>query len=98
MRAASSGVQKRRGRLLDDLLVTPLDRAFAFEEVDDIAVLVPEDLEFDVPRMLQVLFDQHLLVAECAVGFASRARQGVSEFTLAGVRCACPCRHHLRWV
>ena len=43
--------QRRRRRLLDQLLVPALDRALALAEVDDVAVLVAEDLELDVPRL-----------------------------------------------
>jgi hypothetical protein len=36
--AGAVGVQQRRGRLLDDLLVAALDRALALEEVHGVAV------------------------------------------------------------
>ena len=46
---ASLGVvQVRRRRPLDHLLVTALDRTVAFEEMDDVAVFIPEDLHLDV--------------------------------------------------
>ena len=48
MPRAQLGVDGRRGRLLDDLLVAALDRALPLEEVDDVAVLVGEDLHLDV--------------------------------------------------
>ncbi len=38
--AAGGLVEQRRRRLLDDLLVAALDRAFALAEIDDVAVLV----------------------------------------------------------
>ena len=37
---AQAGLEVDRGRDLDHLLVTPLHRAIAFVEVDDVAVLV----------------------------------------------------------
>ena len=46
------------------LLVPPLDRAVAFEQRDDVAVGVGEDLDLDVPGAGQVLLDQHAVVAE----------------------------------
>ena len=39
-----------RRRLLDQLLVPPLDRALALAEMDDVAVMVAEHLELDVAR------------------------------------------------
>ena len=42
--------------------MTPLHRALALAEVHDIAVMVAEHLELDVPRMLQILFDVHVAV------------------------------------
>ena len=54
----------RRRRLLDDLLVPPLDRAVALEEVDDVAARVAEDLELDVPRLLDVALEEQAIVAE----------------------------------
>ena len=49
-RLARCLVDRRRRRLLDDLLVAPLDRAFALAEIDDVAVLVAEHLDLDVAR------------------------------------------------
>ena len=42
---------QRRGAFLDDLLVAALHGAVALAEVDDVAVLVADDLEFDVVRI-----------------------------------------------
>ena len=56
-RRTSPGGRRRRaaGRgFLDQLLVPPLDGAVAFPEVDDVAVGVGEDLDLDVPGMLDV--------------------------------------------
>lgn len=38
------------GRFLDELLVAALERAFALAELNDVAVRVAEDLDFDVSR------------------------------------------------
>ena len=43
-------VEQRRRRLLDDLLVAPLQAALALAEVHDVAVRVGEHLDLDVPR------------------------------------------------
>ena len=50
VRAVGQGFQQRRGCLLDDLLVPALQRALALPQVDDVAVVVREDLDLDVPR------------------------------------------------
>ena len=54
----------RRRRLLDHLLMPPLDGAVALEEVDDVAFAVAEDLKLDVPRLLDVALEQKPVVAE----------------------------------
>ena len=64
--------ERRRRRLLDQLLVAPLDRALALAEVDDVAVLVAEDLELDVARRLDVLLDVDVAHAERGLGLALR--------------------------
>ena len=61
---AERRVDRRRRRLLDDLLVAPLDRAFALAEMDDVAVLVAEHLDFDMARRLDEALDQDAVVAE----------------------------------
>src|SRR5215472_7907940 len=63
-RSPPLGVEIWRRRLLDYLLIAPLDRAVALEEVDRVAVAVGEDLDFDVAELLKVLFDQHAIVAK----------------------------------
>ena len=64
MRVPELRVDGRRRRLLDELLVTPLDRAVALAEVDDVAVVVGEDLHLDVPRIVEVALDVHGRVRE----------------------------------
>jgi len=54
----------RRRRLLDQLLVTALDRAVALAEVDDVAVAVGEDLDLDVTGILEVALDIDGRIAE----------------------------------
>ena len=63
-------VQREAGREFDDFLVAALDRAIAFEEMDDVAVPVAEDLDFQMLRADHALFDEAFAVAER--GSASR--------------------------
>ena len=68
---ARLGVDERARRLLHDLLVAPLDRAFALAEMNDVAMLVAEHLNFDMARLLDIFLDEHAVVAE------ARARLGL---------------------
>ncbi len=75
-------VQSRRRRLLDYLLVAPLDGALAFEELDDVAVAVGQDLELDVARPFEVLLEVDGVVAESAEGLAARRLQALRKLAL----------------
>src|SRR5207245_318370 len=55
---------RRRRRLLDELLVAPLDRALALAKADARAVLVDRDLRLDVPHALEAALEVETLVAE----------------------------------
>src|SRR4051794_25077420 len=57
-------IEQRRRRLLDHLLVPPLDRALPFAEMDDMAVLVAEHLDFDVARFRNILLDEYAVVSK----------------------------------
>jgi hypothetical protein len=67
-RAALCFIQQRRRRLLDDLLVPPLQRALALAEVDGIPVGVGENLDLDVPGVGHQPLDQQRVVPEAAAG------------------------------
>jgi hypothetical protein len=68
--------QRRRG-FFDDLLIAPLDGAVAFAEMDDVALVVREDLKFDVVRVFDEFFDVDTGVAE---GFLSFGTGGMIAF------------------
>ena len=72
---ACLGIEQRARRLLDDLLIAALDRAFALAEIDDIAVLVAENLDFDVARIGDELLDEHAVVAEARLRLGASARK-----------------------
>ena len=46
--------QSRRRALLDHLLVPALERAVALAQMNRVAVLVGQHLDFDVPRVMQI--------------------------------------------
>ena len=61
-----------RRRFLDQLLMSALDRAVAFAEMDDRAVLVSEDLDLDMAGAEKGALEKEPTVAEGALGFAAR--------------------------
>ena len=68
MAARVCGIEPRGGAFLDQLLVPPLHRAIALQEVDHVAVVVGDDLHLDVPGMLDVFFEIDFGVAEGGLG------------------------------
>ena len=63
-RRAERAVDGRRWRLLEDLLVTSLERAVALAEVDALAVGIEQDLDLHVARPLEVALEDEPIVAE----------------------------------
>mmetsp|Transcript_7497 Transcript_7497/g.19307 ORF Transcript_7497/g.19307 Transcript_7497/m.19307 type:complete len:224 (-) Transcript_7497:432-1103(-) len=62
--ASQLGAQTRGWGLLDDLLVSPLNRAVALEEVDGVAVLVGKHLHLDVAGPRDVPLEEHPVVSK----------------------------------
>ena len=62
--SAHLGRDERRRRLLDHLLIAPLDGTFALEYMDRVALLVGQHLDFDMARALDELLDVETSVAE----------------------------------
>ena len=77
-------VERRRRRLLDQLLVAALHRALALAAGQDMAMVVAEHLDLDVARRRDHLLDVERAVAERSLGFARRALVRVTD--LAGFR------------
>ena len=67
--AAGGLVEQRRRRLLDHLLIAALDRTFALAEIDHVAMLVAEHLDFDVAGIDDEFLDEDAVVAERGFGF-----------------------------
>src|SRR5207249_7232034 len=61
---ASGRREGRRRRLLDDLLVPPLNGAVALAEVDAVPVSVHRDLDLDVAVVLEPFLHVQRVVAE----------------------------------
>src|SRR5262249_45697221 len=63
-RLARRRIEEGAGRLLDDLLVPALDRAFALAEIKGVAVRVAQYLNLDVARLLDGFLDEDAVVGE----------------------------------
>ena len=75
-------VDRRRRRLLDELLMPALDRAVALAEVDDVPVRVGEHLHLDVPRILEIALDEDRGVGEVRLALAPRGLERPLELVL----------------
>ena len=74
---ARGRVENRGRRLLEDLLVAPLERTLAFAEVDHVAVAIAQHLKLDVAGMLDQLLHVDVGTAEGLFGLgASGLKRG----------------------
>src|SRR5690606_17368838 len=71
--------QGRRWRLLDQLLVAALNRTLALAEVHDVAVVIAEHLDLDMPRRLDVLLEVHVADAKGRFGLAHRGPERLGQ-------------------
>ena len=69
---ALRGIERRRGRFFQDLLVAALQRAVALAQMDGVALAVAEHLEFDVARLGEILLQIDAVVAEGGLGLGAR--------------------------
>ena len=60
----------------------PLQRTFSFAQVNHVAVAVAQHLNFDVPRLFDVFFDEHAVVAERGAGFARGPLESVAALVV----------------
>src|SRR5579872_2269008 len=68
-----------RRRLLDYLLVSPLHRAVALAQMDDIAVRIAQHLELDVARPLEEFLHVDLVIAESGARLRPRDADGIEQ-------------------
>ena len=85
-------VDRRRRRLLDELLMPALDRAVALAEMDDVAVRVGEHLHLDVPRIDDQLLDVDARVGEVRLALPARRLERALGVGRATRRSPSPCR------
>ena len=81
--AAGLGIEEGARRLLDDLLVPALDRAFALAEMDEVAVGVAQDLDLDMARLLDVFLEEDPVVAEGGARLVLRRAQALADLGVA---------------
>ena len=58
-----------------------LERAIALKQMDEVAVLIAQELDFDVAGATKILFQENVGDPECLPGFAARLLQGIIELT-----------------
>src|SRR5262249_7018466 len=75
---AQTRVHSRRRRLLENLLMAPLDRAVTLAESHDVAAAA-EQLDLDVARTLDVALAEHAVVAECRLRLPPRGVERMVE-------------------
>src|SRR5215831_3929437 len=73
-------IDERTWRLFHDFLIAALDRAFAFAEMNNIAVLVAQHLHFDVPWIADEFFDEYPVIAEGGFRLRTRASKSFGDF------------------
>ncbi len=80
---AQLGRHARRGRFFQHLLVAPLHRAVALEQIHAVAVRVAKHLDLDVARALGVFLHQHGVAAEAVDGLTlARSERGGKVLSL----------------
>ena len=76
---AQAVAQRRARRHLDELLVTPLDRAFALPEMADGAMPVADDLHLDMSRISNQPLNIDAVAAEGRLGLGLAAHIGLLQ-------------------
>ena len=76
-------------RYFDHFLVTPLHGAIAFVEMQQIAVIVGENLDFEMARTRQIFFKKDAGIAEGRFCFALSFFEALVQFSLARALRAC---------
>ena len=82
-RLARLGRERERRRLLDQLLVAPLDRALALAEREHAALAVAEHLDLDVAGRHERPLEVERAVAERRLGLGARGAVGGLELVRA---------------
>src|SRR2546427_2987219 len=73
-----------RRRFFDQLLMPALNRAFALAKGDDAPLDVAENLNLDVPWVLEILFNVDIGRTECAIGLAASGVERALQVAFGG--------------
>ena len=76
---AQAVAERGAGRHLNELLVTPLDRAFAFPQMADRTVMIADDLHLDMAGLADQTFDIDVVVTESGLRLGLAARIGLLQ-------------------
>src|SRR6185503_7816111 len=76
---AQPGIEARRRRRFEHLLVALLHRAIALPQVDDVALAIAQHLDLDVPWALNELLEEHAAVAEGGARLALAAGERLAH-------------------
>src|SRR5205807_3523180 len=71
------GIERRRGRLLEHLLMAPLQRAVALAEMYAFAMSVAQHLDLDMARLAEIFLEVDRIVIEGSFGFGAGQRIGL---------------------
>ncbi len=69
-------------------MIAALDGAFAFAQIDDVAVLIAKNLNFDMARLSDKFFYKDAVIAEGRLGFIARELEAFAGFFVV------PCNAH----
>src|SRR5260370_8216025 len=71
--------ESRCWRFFNDLLVAALEGTISLKEMHAVAVSIGKHLDFNVPRIRQVLFDKPKFISQALLHFPPPRRQSRSE-------------------
>ena len=83
-RSARGFADERRRGFFNHFLVPALDGAFAFVQINHVAVGVTQHLDFDVPRLFNEFLDEHPVIAKTVLGFVAARAETFESFLVAG--------------
>ncbi len=76
---AKFGTNGRRWRLLDDLLMPPLQGAVSLPKRDDVSVRIREDLDLHVANRIEIAFEQEQPIPEGSLRLTPRRVEGIRK-------------------
>ena len=74
---------ERGGGFFHHLLVAALDRTIALVQIEDVALLVADQLDFDVARLFDELLDEHAVITKAGQCFAADAVKAFAHVSFA---------------